>query len=69
MENYEHEIDEEKELCLFDPVRKSLALARYCKFLSYYHVQYSQEYLQMSKVGHYYYQSYSRKYRIKILKL
>ena len=41
----------EKDLCLYDPVRKSLTMARYCKFLSSYYVQYSEEYLEISKVG------------------
>ena len=41
----------EEDFCLYDPVRKSLTLARYCKFLSSYYVQYSEEYLEISKVG------------------
>ena len=51
MENCEHKNVTEKEFCLYDPVRKSLALARYTKFLSRFYVQYSQEYLEISKVG------------------
>ena len=51
MENCEHGNMKEEDFCLYDPVRKSLALARYCKFLSYFHVQYSREYLEISKVG------------------
>ena len=34
----------------FDPMRKSLILARYCEFLSLLYVQYSREYLEISKV-------------------
>ena len=34
----------------FDPMRKGVILARYCKFLSMIHVQYSREYLEISKV-------------------
>ena len=41
----------EDDFCLYDPVRKSLTMARYCKFLSSYYVQYSEEYLEISKVG------------------
>ena len=35
----------------FDPMRKSLILARYCKFLSHICIQYSREYLEISKVN------------------
>ena len=35
----------------FDPMRKTLILARYCKFLSMFCVQYSREYLEISKVS------------------
>ena len=35
----------------FDPIRRSLALARYSKHLSSYNVPYSQEYKEISKVG------------------
>ena len=34
----------------FDPMRKTLILARYCEFLSLFYVQYSREYLEISKV-------------------
>ena len=34
-----------------DPMRKTLILARYCEFLSVFYVQYSREYLEISKVG------------------
>ena len=34
----------------FDPIRKTLILARYCEFLSLVYVQYSREYLEISKV-------------------
>ena len=35
---------------LCDPLRTSLCLARYSKLLSFHYVQYSQEYLEISKV-------------------
>ena len=50
MWHHEHKAIEEKDFCQYDPVRKSLALARYTKFLSNFYVQYSQEYLEISKV-------------------
>ena len=50
MWHHEHNAIEEKNFCQYDPVRKSLALARYTKFLSNFYVQYSQEYLEISKV-------------------
>ena len=50
MEHCDHKALEEEHFYKYDPVRKSLALARYSKFLSYFYVQYSQEYLEISKV-------------------
>ena len=41
---------EEKDFRHYDPIRKSLLLARYSKLLSHFYVQYSQEYLEISKV-------------------
>ena len=38
------------DLGICDPIRKSLCLARYSKLLSFHFVQYSQEYLEISKV-------------------
>ena len=38
------------EFRMCDPIRKSLCLARYSKLLSFHYVQYSQEYLEISKV-------------------
>ena len=46
--------EEEKtpgEFCLYDPIRKALVLGRYSKLLSRFFVQYSQEYLEISKVS------------------
>ena len=50
MQQCEHQVVEEEEFYQYDPLRKSLALARYSKFLSNLHVQYSQEYLEIGKV-------------------
>ena len=51
VQNCRRETDlEEEDFHLCDPIRKSLSLARYAKLLSYYYVQYSQEYLEISKV-------------------
>ena len=41
---------EEIDFRMFDPIRKSLLLARYSKLLSHYYSQYSLEYLEISKV-------------------
>ena len=40
----------EEELRQFDPMRKTLILARYCEFLSLFYVQYSREYLEIRQV-------------------
>ena len=40
-----------KDLQQYDPIRRSLALARYSKHLSQYYVHYSQEYKEISKVN------------------
>ena len=47
----EESCPEEREFCLYDPVRKALVLGRYSKLLSRFYVQYSQEYLEISKVS------------------
>ena len=52
MDNCENKLIEEKNFSQYDPIRKSLALARYSKFLADFYVQYSQEYLEISKVNH-----------------
>ena len=41
---------EADDLCDFDPLRKSLAIARFTELLSKYEQQYSQEYIEIMKV-------------------
>lgn len=42
---------EDRDFSLYDPIRKSLVLGRYSKLLSRFYVQYSQEYMEISKVS------------------
>ena len=49
----EDEGETEDDFRLVDPVRKSLTLARYSKFLSILYVQYSAEYMDISMVNQY----------------
>ena len=50
-ENEKEESPEKEDYRHFDPMRKTLILARYCKFLSMFFVLYSREYLEISKVS------------------